>query len=139
MISENLFKRYNLSKEEFNKLSPIERLEFRYRNEDIKETYLNNPNFFLPFLNVTLLLIIISAIGIYAFYYSEVLVTSCTSLFYFSINFLFPLTIVLFFFQMFVDIRNYKTYKTKINELIKDYFQVNPTTVKKKMVKNGKQ
>lgn len=139
MISENLFKRYNLSKEEFNKLSPIERLEFRYRNEDIKETYLNNPNFFLPFLSVTLLLIIISAIGIYAFYYSEVLVTSCTSLFYFSINFLFPLTIVLFFFQMFVDIRNYKTYKTKINELIKDYFQVNPTTVKKKMVKNGKQ
>lgn len=138
MINENLFKRYNLSKEEFNKLSPIERLEFRYRNEDIKETYLNNPSFFLPFLNANLLLMILSVIGIYAFYYSEVLVNFCTSLFYLSINFLFPLTVALFFFQMFVNIRNYKTYKTKINELIKDYFQVNPTTVKKKMVKNGK-
>lgn len=138
MISENLFKRYNLSKEEFNKLTPAERLEFRFRYEDIKETYLHNPSFFLPFLNVNLLLMILSVIGIYAFYYSEVLVTFCASLFSLSINFLFPLTIVLFFFQIFVDIRNYKTYKTKINELIKDYFQVNPTTVKKKMVKNGK-
>jgi len=138
MINENLFKRYNLSKEEFNKLTPAERLEFRFRYEDIKETYLNNPSFFLPFFNVNLLLMIFSAIGIYAFYYSEVLVTLGTSLFYLSINFLFPLTIGLFFFQMFVDIKNYKTYKTKISELIKDYFQVNPTTVKKKMVKNGK-
>ncbi len=136
MIDKRLFKRFNISKEEFKKLSPVDQLNFRYRYNDIKEE-LNFDSILLPVLKILLILTVVSAIGYHAFPYSEVLVKLFANVCVAVITIL-PFTLILLISDIFVQLKAKKLYSEYTKELINDYFEIKPTTVKKKRVINGK-